>query len=76
MIVNLFHRGDQSFFGKYFDKKNSSDVHYNSLIVGIGIVFEQAFTCSKLTIKTLEEGLNLFKVNDKDKKTTSLTSLW
>ena len=51
MIVNLIHKGDQKLYRKYFNKKSSSDFHFNSLIVGIGIVFEQAFTSSKLTIK-------------------------
>ena len=31
-------------------------------------------TCSNLTIKILEKGMNLFKVNNKDTRTTSLTS--
>ena len=61
MIVNLIHKGDQKLYGKYFDKKGISDFHCNSLIVGIVIVSEQA-------VKTLEEGVNLFKANDKDKE--------
>lgn len=48
MIVNLIHEGNQNFYGKYFDEKSNSGVHYNSLIAGIGIASEKAFTCSNL----------------------------
>ena len=32
--------------------------------------FPRAFICSKLTIEMLEEGVNMFKVNNKDTRTT------
>ena len=31
---------------------------------------QPAFTCSNLAIKTLEQGMNMFKVNNKDTTTT------
>ena len=36
---------------------------------------QPAFTCSKSIIKTKEQDGNLFKVNNKDTRTTSLVSL-
>ena len=30
---------------------------------------QQTFTCSKLAIETLEKDINMFKVNNKDKRT-------
>ena len=35
---------------------------------------QQQFTCSNLTIETLWKGVNLFKVNNKDTRTTLLTT--
>ena len=32
------------------------------------------FTCLKLTIETPDQGMNMFKVNNKDTRTTSMTS--
>ena len=40
------------------------------------VLSQTAFTCSKLTIETLEQGVNMFKVNNKDTRTTPLSSLW
>ena len=37
---------------------------------------QPVFTCSKLAIKTLEQGVNMFKFNNKDTGTTPLTSFW
>ena len=34
------------------------------------ILSQPEFTCSKLTIETLEQGVNMFKVNNKDTRTT------
>ena len=31
---------------------------------------QPAFTCSKLTIKTIEQGVNMFKVKNKGTRTT------
>ena len=33
-------------------------------------IFQRTFTCSKLTMKTLEQGVKMFKVNNKDSRTT------
>ena len=33
------------------------------------LVLQPAITCSKLTIETLEQGGNMFKVNNKDTRT-------
>ena len=33
-------------------------------------------TCSKATIETLEQGVNMVKVNNKSTRTTPLTSFW
>ena len=38
--------------------------------------YQQTFICSKPTIKTLEKGVKYVKVNDKDTRTTSMTSYW
>ena len=35
---------------------------------------QPAFTCSKLTIETVEQGVNTFKVNNKDTGTTPMAS--
>ena len=37
---------------------------------------QQTFTCSKSTIKTLKKVWNMFKVNNKNTRTMSLTSFW
>ena len=34
---------------------------------------QQASTCSKLTLETLEQGVNMFKVNKRDARTTSFS---
>ena len=36
-------------------------------------ITQPAFTCLKLTIETLEQGVNMFKVNNKDTRTTPLS---
>ena len=33
---------------------------------------QSTFTCLKLTIETLEQGGNMFKVNNKDNRTTPM----
>ena len=48
-------------------KNNFSDFQYL-------VAAQQTFTCSNSTIKTLERGVNLFKVYNKDTRTTSMTS--
>ena len=37
---------------------------------------QPAFICSKLTIETVEQGVNMFKVNNKDTGTTPMASFW
>ena len=37
---------------------------------------QPAITCSKSTIETLEQVVNMFKVNNKDTRTTPLPSFW
>ena len=38
----------------------------------ISVQSQTAFTCSKLTIETLEQCVNLFKVNNKNNRTSSI----
>ena len=41
------------------------------------LISQPAITCSKLTIETLGKGVwNMFKVNNKDIRTTPVTSFW
>ena len=39
-------------------------------------ISQPAITCSKLTIETLEQSMNTFKVNNKVTRMTSVTSFW
>ena len=39
-------------------------------------ITQQIFTCPKSTLKSLEEDLKLFYVNNKDTRTTLVTSFW
>ena len=39
------------------------------------LFFQPTITCSKLTIATLEQGMNIFKVNNKDTSSGVLASL-
>ena len=34
------------------------------------------FTCSKLTTKTPKQGMNMFKINNKDTRMTPISSFW
>ena len=40
------------------------------------VLTQPTFTYSKLTIETLEEGMNMFKVNNKDTRTTPMVWFW
>ena len=39
-------------------------------------ITQPAFTCSKLTIEILEQGVNMFKVNNKYTRTSPLATFW
>ena len=39
-------------------------------------VTQPAVTCSKLTIETLEQGMTMFKVNNKDTRTLNIFQSW
>ena len=44
-------------------------------LAGLSYIFsQQLFTCSKSTVKTLEKGRNMLKGNNKETRTTSMTS--
>ena len=44
-------------------------------LAGLSYTFsQQSFTCSKSTVKTLEKGRNMLKGNNKETRTTSMTS--
>ena len=45
------------------------------LIIVIFDISQPAFTCSKLPIEKLEQGVNMFKVNNKDTRTAPLALL-
>ena len=40
------------------------------------VLAQLTFTCSKLTIETLEKGVKYIQINNKNTKTMSLTSFW
>ena len=40
------------------------------------ITTQPAFTCSNLTTEALEQGVNMFKVNNKDTRTTLIERLF
>ena len=45
-----------------------------SCVQSCKLLAQQKLTCSKATIETLEKVWNMFKVNNKDTRTTSMTS--
>ena len=45
-------------------------------VITRALTFQVTFPCSKSAIETLEKGVNMFKVNNKNSKTTSLTPFW
>ena len=51
-------------------------LRYYLLNVNFRNNFQPAITCSKLTIATLEQGVNMFKVNNKDTRATPMASFW
>ena len=40
-------------------------------IIDVFFLTQLAFVCSKLTIETIEQGMNMIKVNIKDTRTTA-----
>ena len=53
----------------------SNGLHEKVLICYI-IMFQPAFTCSKLTTEALEQGVKYVQVNNKDTRATEMASLW
>ena len=57
---------------------------YHATLIGMGIenvsvelvISQPAFTCSMLTIETLEQGVKYVLVNNKDTRMTPLASFW
>ena len=46
------------------------------IVIRQKVLIQLTFTCSKLTIETLKQVRNMFKVNNKDTRTTPLASFW
>ena len=60
-------------FGKWIGRAYSGKTSVICIIFArLFVLFQPAFTYSKLTIETLEQRRKLFKVNNKDTRTTTL----
>ena len=46
------------------------------IVIRQKVLIQPTFTCSKLTIEPLKQVRNMFKVNNKDTRTTPLASFW
>ena len=72
LIQNLSPKIKLNLLSKFFTTSSDS----KSTIEPFNQITQQTNTYSKSTKEILEKGVNMFKVNNKDTRTTSITSFW